>query len=144
VLNYFGNFSLFGQVVVAGCVCFLFTILGASLIIILKNINKSILNLVNFFAIGIMIAAAIFSLLIPAIKSCENGLIILLGFVFGVLIMFIGNIFFERLHTNNDYNLKRCWELFSSITIHNVPEGLYNLVHNKKNYELYISKTKVK
>jgi ZIP family zinc transporter len=78
-----------------------------------------------------MIAASFWSLLDPAITMANNlnmtsWLIVFIGFFCGGLLLFIGdkflNIFTKKKKTNPGY--KRIIMLISSITLHNIPEGL--------------------
>ena len=70
---------------------FLGTALGASMVFLMKNkMNKSLEKLLLGFASGVMIAASIWSLLIPAIEmSEEQGKIAWMpasiGFLLGIL-----------------------------------------------------------
>ena len=80
------------KVVIAGIICFLFTSMGASLILLFKNIKKNALDSINSIASGIMLAASIFSLLIPAIKVCSNIYLVLISFILGGVLIYFGNI----------------------------------------------------
>jgi len=109
------------------------TALGASLVFFFKKINNNILDAMLGFAAGLMIAASFFSLLSPAIEMANNlnmtsWIIVSLGFVSGGLLLFCGDKIFEyfdkkkeNLETNKS---KRSLMLVSSITLHNIPEGL--------------------
>ena len=77
---------------------------------------------------GIMLAAAFFSLLNPAIElalmSYQNiFLTVFLGFMIGGCFIYLCNHFFSFIPYNN-FSFKRCLLLFTSITLHNIPEGL--------------------
>lgn len=62
------------------------TAFGASMVFFFKSINKKILNSMLGFAAGVMIAASVWSLLIPAIEMAEiNGSIPWLPAVIGFL-----------------------------------------------------------
>ena len=80
------------------------------------------------FSAGIMLSAAFFSLLEPAIDLAilihQNlFLSVFLGFLLGGLFIYFCNHYFSTL-PNGDYSLKRCLLLITSITLHNIPEGL--------------------
>ena len=107
------------------------TALGASLVFFFKKINKTILDGMLGFAAGVMIAASIWSLIIPGIEmSNDLGLNIPLtiscGFLSGCLIIFlVENIMNCLIKKNqNGFSFKRCILLIISITLHNIPEGL--------------------
>ena len=78
------------------------------------------------FAAGVMTAASYFSLLSPAIDSATElkltpWLITFVGFFSGGLLLFVADKIFDRLFTKKN---KRILMLISSITIHNIPEGM--------------------
>ena len=78
------------------------------------------------FAAGVMIAASFFSLLSPAIETSESlnlipWLTVTIGFMSGGILLFISDKIFNKLLSKKN---KRILMLISSITIHNIPEGL--------------------
>ena len=105
------------------------TALGASIVFFFKKINKTILDCMLSIAAGVMIAASFWSLLSPSIEMCENLglnkiLMPTLGFISGGLLLLITDKIFQKKN-NTIYNKKkRIFMLISSITIHNIPEGL--------------------
>ena len=111
------------------------TAIGASFVYFFKNINKNLMDGMLGFAAGVMIAASFFSLLAPAITMAENlklipWLITFLGFFSGGLLLFIGDKIYdlyEKKHPHTEekkFSAKRCVMLVSSITLHNIPEGM--------------------
>ena len=111
---------------------YLFTALGAAIVVFFKKINKSVMDGMLGFAAGVMISASFWSLLSPGIElSTSQGkcawLIASIGFLSGGVLLFLGdkicNIFTKK-YKNNKSSLKRCILLIASITIHNIPEGL--------------------
>jgi ZIP family zinc transporter len=106
------------------------TALGAAVVFLFKKFNRDILDGMLGFAAGVMIAATIWSLIIPAIDLCIkleiNTIIFLtLGFVAGcVLLLIFDNLLDDVLLVDNNNSLKRVFLLISSITLHNIPEGL--------------------
>ncbi len=110
------------------------TAIGASLVYFFKKINKNLMDGMLGFAAGVMIAASFFSLIAPAITMSENlklipWLTVFLGFFSGGLLLFIGDKIYdiyEKRHPKKDNNFskKRCIMLVSSITLHNIPEGM--------------------
>ena len=106
------------------------TALGASLVFMFKKVHKNILDAMLGIAAGVMIAASFWSLLSPAITMADNlkmntMLVVSLGFLSGGLLLFIGDkiINYLRKNTLNTTN-KRILMLITSITLHNIPEGL--------------------
>ena len=108
------------------------TAIGASLVYFFKKINKNLMDGMLGFAAGVMIAASFFSLIAPAITMAENlnmtpWLITFLGFFSGGLLLFIGDKIYDLYECkkgNKQTGIKRCFMLVSSITLHNIPEGM--------------------
>lgn len=115
---------------------FLMTTLGASLVLFLKKEpSKKLNSLFLGFASGIMIAASIWSLLLPSIEmSCylNNFKFVpaLIGFLFGSTFIFIIDKFSTKITSLKNTNKKqkitfsKSTKLFLAVTIHNIPEGL--------------------
>lgn len=114
----------------------LVTALGAATVIFFKSPNRKIMNLMLGFAAGVMIAAAFWSLLQPAIERAEalGGLpawfVATAGFLFGAVFMWGSDkvVTFTRRKVDGDSDpsdrLNRIILLVLSITLHNIPEGL--------------------
>ena len=104
------------------------TALGASIVFFFKKINKTIMDGMLGFAAGIMIAASFFSLLLPSLNMANelniSSIYILLGFISGGLLLFIGDKIYNIFEKNKNNSLKRSFLLMSSITLHNIPEGM--------------------
>ena len=115
---------------------FLGTALGASMVFLMKNkMNKSLEKLLLGFASGVMIAASIWSLLIPAIEmSEEQGKIAWMpasiGFLLGILFLLVLDSLIPHLHLESDKpegiktKLKKTTMLVFAVTLHNIPEGM--------------------
>ena len=111
------------------------TLLGASWVFFFKTVNKSILDAMLGFAAGVMVAASFFSLLSPSIAMAESlsmvaWMVASTGFLCGGLLLFFGDKLINHLDArfsrdqNRASSRKRCMMLFSSITLHNIPEGM--------------------
>lgn len=116
---------------------FLMTVLGASLVFCFKKDVSSKLN-AAFLGItsGIMLAASIWSLLLPALEQAEKDfgkaafLPVAIGFLFGGAIL----VLLEKItpilkneggrYAFTDENSKKSGRLFLAVTLHNIPEGL--------------------
>lgn len=117
-------------------IIFVSTTLGASLVYLFKKeISPKINTLFLGFASGIMIAASVWSLLIPAINQSENLgdfqlLPAVIGFAIGGLFLVCLDKIVPHIHKSNNQeeglknNLKKPTKLFLAVTLHNVPEGL--------------------
>ena len=108
---------------------YLMTASGAASVFLFKNINTKILNMMLGFSSGIMLAASYFSLLAPALDyaSEPRWLALVLGFSSGFLLLILADIFFKRIQKKKgecSSLKKRTFMLISSITLHNIPEGL--------------------
>ena len=115
---------------------FLMTCLGAATVFFFrKGTSGKMLRVFLGFAAGVMIAAAIWSLLIPAIAESEAAGIpgwipAAGGFILGVLFLFVLDQIIPHLHplSNVQEGLssasKRTTLLISAVTLHNIPEGM--------------------
>ncbi|MDY2812921.1 MAG: ZIP family metal transporter [Dorea sp.] len=115
---------------------FIGTTLGAACVLFLQNelkpvIQKSLLG----FAAGVMVAAAIWSLLIPAMEMSEGmGKLAFLpaavGFLLGIAFLLLLDRMIPHLHLGSDEeegpksSLKKSTMLILAVTIHNIPEGI--------------------
>lgn len=115
---------------------FLGTAAGAACVFFMK---KSLSDLVQRslagFAAGVMVAASIWSLLIPAIEQSENmgGFSFLpafIGFWIGVLFLLALDHLIPHLHVGSDQaegpktKLGRTTMMVLAVTLHNIPEGM--------------------
>ena len=118
------------QAVLATMFTWLVTALGAGVVFLFKSINKTVMDACLGFSAGVMIAASFWSLLSPAIEmsaSLGNSpwMTVLLGFMCGGGLLFLGDKVFERGMDNFEFGSeKRVWMLIFSITLHNIPEGM--------------------
>ena len=129
-MNFFINLSPTVQAVCATTFTWGVTALGACVVFLFKNINKNFMDATLGSAAGVMIAASFWSLLAPAIEMAENfgrkpWVIVLIGFMGGGILLFLGDKFFEKRMKNTDSDSKkRVLMLIFSITLHNIPEGM--------------------
>ncbi|MBQ7913171.1 MAG: ZIP family metal transporter [Clostridia bacterium] len=119
-----------------GGIAFLFisTALGAALVFCLKNtVTRKQSAIFLGFTSGIMLAASVWSLIIPALQEGENGWG-RYAFIPVSIGIFVGAIFLwgaDKLlpstvqgRAGNNAVLKNPFKLFFAITLHNIPEGL--------------------
>ena len=126
MFNWLINLNYIYQALIATLFTFLVTVLGSAIVFFFKKINKNIMDAMLGFAAGVMTAASYFSLLSPAIDASEElnltpWLITFLGFFCGGLMLFTADKVFNKVFTKKH---KRILMLISSITIHNIPEGM--------------------
>lgn len=115
---------------------FLSTTLGSSLVFFFKReISEKLNTLFLGFAAGIMIAASVWSLLIPSIEAASDWgtwsfVPAATGFVAGGLFLVLLDKIVPHFHsgTNEDEgpqtSLNKPVKMFLAVTIHNIPEGL--------------------
>lgn len=115
---------------------FIGTSAGAACVFFMKkDLNQWIQRCLTGFAAGVMVAASIWSLLIPAIEqSSEMGKLSFLpaaiGFWIGVLFLLLLDDMVPHLHQNSSEaegpksRLKRTTMLVLAVTLHNIPEGM--------------------
>lgn len=107
------------------------TALGAALVFAFKQVNEDAMDAMLGFAAGVMIAAAFWSLLSPAIEMAsavglDPWVTALVGFLGGGALLFAGDRAYSGLNKGNEdqNSRKRCLMLILSITLHNIPEGM--------------------
>lgn len=116
------------QGLIATLFTYFITALGASLVFFFKKVNRKILDLMMGFAAGVMIAASFWSLISPAIELAhELGRISYLepaiGFFLGGLFIIVSDILLNK-KIKVDNKTKRTLLLTTSVTLHNIPEGM--------------------
>ena len=119
-------------VVVALLIPFAGTVLGAAFVFFMKKempilLQKTLLG----FASGVMVAASVWSLLIPSIEMSSNSVIpASVGFLTGIGFLLFIDYITPHLHigeTNPEgprTKLSRTAMLSLAVTIHNLPEGM--------------------
>lgn len=112
------------------------TVLGAACVYFIKDridprTNKALLG----FAAGVMVAASVWSLLIPAMEMTgKDGFMRVfpcaLGFILGVAFLLLLDVVTPHQHIADDEsegprsNLSKSTKLVLAITLHNIPEGM--------------------
>lgn len=104
------------------------TSLGSSFVLFLKkNMSEKIQKITVGFAAGVMIAASVWSLILPSVEMAENQGVIswvpaTVGLVLGVIFLIIINKIAGKFE--NKKNGKKMNMLLFSVTLHNIPEGM--------------------
>ena len=126
------NMNLFWGILIP----FLGTTLGAACVFFMKNqLGDLLQRALNGFAAGVMVAASIWSLLIPAIdQSSEMGkwsfVPAVVGFWIGVLFLLLLDHVIPHLHIGSEEaegpktKLQKTTMLLLAVTLHNIPEGM--------------------
>lgn len=115
---------------------FLGTTLGSVMVFLMKKqINEKVQKLLLGFASGVMIAASVWSLIIPAIDMAEEqGRIAwvpaTIGFLLGMVFLLVLDSLIPHLHLNSEKpegiksKLKKTTMMVFAVTLHNIPEGM--------------------
>ena len=112
------------------------TSLGSACVFFLrKTLNKQIQRALTGFAAGVMVAASIWSLLLPAIEQSESMgklsfIPAVVGFWIGIFFLLFLDHVTPHLHLNSKEsegpkkNFSRTTKMLLAVTIHNIPEGM--------------------
>ncbi len=116
---------------------FLGTSLGAACVFLMKNsFNLTVQRILTGFAAGVMTAASVWSLLIPAIEQSEESLGRLTflpascGFLLGIGFLLMLDKLIPHLHMNSEKaeglhtSLSKNTMMLLAVTLHNIPEGM--------------------
>ena len=115
---------------------FVGTIMGSACVFFMRGtISNAVTRALSGFAAGIMVAAAVWSLLIPAMEQSVNlgkwsFLPAAVGFSLGVLFLMLLDHLIPHLHSGSQQaegpkcSLKKTTMLMLAVTLHNIPEGM--------------------
>lgn len=115
---------------------FIGTTLGSAMVFFMKDkMDKKVEKILLGFASGVMIAASVWSLLIPSIDMAEAQNKIawipaVIGFMLGIIFLLVLDSIVPHLHLETDKpegiksKLKKTTMMVLAVTIHNIPEGM--------------------
>ncbi|MDE7427021.1 MAG: ZIP family metal transporter [Muribaculaceae bacterium] len=115
---------------------FLGTTLGAACVFLIKDtIPQRMQKLLNGFAAGVMVAASVWSLLIPSIEMTGKSglpsiLPVIVGFLVGILFLLFLDEVIPHQHLDNKESegpkahISKTAKLVFAVTLHNIPEGM--------------------
>ena len=115
---------------------FLGTLLGSACVYFMKGeMKESTQKMLAGFASGVMVAASVWSLLIPSLDQSDHmGTFAFVpaavGFLFGILFLLALDHLIPHLHTGSDeiegphVSLKKTTLMVLAVTLHNIPEGM--------------------
>ncbi len=115
---------------------FLGTSLGSACVFLMKNkMGRQVERALTGFASGVMVAASVWSLLVPAMEQSDGmGRLAFLpafvGFWAGIIFLLLLDSFIPHLHMNTDKaegpksKLARTTMMVLAVTLHNIPEGM--------------------
>ena len=112
------------------------TALGSGCVLFMKkDLGRGVQRALTGFAAGVMTAASIWSLIIPAMEQSESMgklafLPAVIGFWLGVLFLLLLDTLIPHLHMNSEKaegipsRLARSTMMVLAVTLHNIPEGM--------------------
>lgn len=112
------------------------TALGSACVLFMKkSLNPMLQRSLTGFAAGVMVAASIWSLLIPAMEQSKDMgqwafVPAAVGFWLGILFLLVLDRTVPHLHMNSDKaegpesSLQKATMLVLAVTLHNLPEGM--------------------
>lgn len=115
---------------------FLGTSLGSAVVLFSKGeLNQKLQKFLLGFASGVMIAASIWSLLIPSIEMAESQNIVAwipatVGFLLGIGFLLLLDSVIPHMHLDSDNpegvrsSISKNTMLVLAVTLHNIPEGM--------------------
>ncbi len=115
---------------------FLGTILGSAMVFLMKDkINSRVEKFLLGFASGVMMAASVWSLMIPSIDMAQEEHMIkwlpaAVGFSLGIIFLLVIDSITPHLHLKSKKpeglkaKLKNSTMMVLAVTIHNIPEGM--------------------
>lgn len=142
----FGNYNLKQKeiiimnkdIIIGILIPFIGTSLGAAMVYLMKNeLSKKLQKSLSGFAAGVMVAASIWSLLIPAMEMVEEKMgrvswvPAVVGFAVGIIfLLFLDNVI-PHQHFDSDVaegpkneSLRKTTMMVLAVVIHNIPEGM--------------------
>jgi len=136
MLNQIDNVILLGTG--ASLIASLGTTLGASALVLIGRLTMRSQDILMSSAAGVMLAASIFSLLIPGVEQAEimgygtgaSALIVISGMLLGAIILALihhytpHEHFFKGREGMDSGRLGGIWLFVIAITLHNFPEGM--------------------
>lgn len=136
-MDTFTAWSAWLQALTAGLLTWGLTALGAALVFVVRTVNRKVLDVLLGFAAGVMLAASVWSLLIPSMEiATQQGIAswipAVVGLFLGGMGLYLADTLIPHLHlgakTSQTEGLPTPWKrstlLFLAMTLHNIPEGL--------------------
>ena len=139
---------------------FIGTTLGAAMVFLMKKeMNKKVEKILLGFASGVMIAASVWSLLIPSIEMAETQgkvawIPAAIGFLLGIVFLLVLDSVVPHIHLESEKpegmkaKLKKTTMMVFAVTLHNIPEGMAvgvafggianNVPRNDNNWSYYV------
>ena len=124
------------DIIIGLLIPFIGTSLGSACVFFMrKEMNRMLQRALTGFAAGVMVAASIWSLIIPSMEQSEgmgrlSFLPAFIGFWLGILFLLLLDSVIPHLHLNTDKaegprsKLKKTTMMVLAVTLHNIPEGM--------------------
>lgn len=130
-MNGLFSLPLPSQALLATVCTWAITALGAAVVVFTRRVRPALMDAMLGFGAGVMLASSFWSLLAPSIDMAQEmnqipWLIACTGFLCGGCLLMAGDALLTRMLPNDSMtdSHRRCWMLVTSITLHNIPEGL--------------------
>ena len=124
------------SVIIGLLIPFIGTALGSACVLFMRgNLNRQVQRALTGFAAGVMVAASVWSLLIPSMDQSEHMgkfafVPAVVGFLLGIAFLLILDMVIPHLHMNAQKaegpksHLARTTMMVLAVTLHNIPEGM--------------------
>lgn len=124
------------SVIIGLLIPFIGTALGSACVLFMRgNLNRQVQRALTGFAAGVMVAASVWSLLIPSMDQSEHMgkfafVPAVVGFLLGIAFLLILDMVIPHLHLNAQKaegpksHLARTTMMVLAVTLHNIPEGM--------------------
>jgi ZIP family zinc transporter len=124
------------SVIIGLLIPFIGTALGSACVLFMRgNLNRQVQRALTGFAAGVMVAASVWSLLIPSMDQSEHMgkfafVPAVVGFLLGIAFLLILDMVIPHLHMNAQKaegpksRLARTTMMVLAVTLHNIPEGM--------------------
>ena len=135
--RFFSEINPVVAALIATTFTWLVTAAGASFVFFFKTMHRGAFDAMLGFTGGVMVAASVWSLLIPSMDMSENLSVpqwfpATVGFLLGAFFLYGLDKYLPHIHINakegEDEGIKTQWHkttlLVLAITLHNIPEGL--------------------
>lgn len=115
---------------------FLGTTLGSAMVFLMRNkMSKKVEKILLGFASGVMIAASVWSLIMPSINMAEEQgqvawIPAAVGFLLGIIFLLVLDSLIPHIHLNDEKpeglksKLNKRTMMLLAVTLHNIPEGM--------------------
>lgn len=124
------------SVIIGLLIPFIGTALGSACVLFMRgNLNRQVQRALTGFAAGVMVAASVWSLLIPSMDQSEHMgkfafVPAVVGFLLGIAFLLLLDMVIPHLHMNAQKaegpksHLARTTMMVLAVTLHNIPEGM--------------------